>query len=263
MRRKLDWVTHAALVVLGVGVGVAGGWGWSFYGTSWQADRQQAAMIEDFRDQVPLPDTVAPADALHTNFAADPPPATTPGSGTLGLLIIPSWAGTTGVYHERIGGVIPILQGTSMAVLNTGAAGHYPETALPGQVGNFSVAGHRRSYGNNFLHLDLLRAGDVVAVETKDTWYVYQVTSYEVVLPNDWQVTAPVPDSPGSMPTDRMLTMTTCTSLTQGAWGHDHRWVVHAKLLGWLPQGQGVPEQVVAAVPSAHPATTLNPPPST
>ena len=38
---------------------------------------------------------------------------------------------------------------------------------LPGQLGNFAVAGHRVGKGEPFLNLDQLRAGDAVVVETK------------------------------------------------------------------------------------------------
>ena len=40
-------------------------------------------------------------------------------------------------------------------------------TQLPGQIGNFAVAGHRVGKGEPFLNLDQLRAGDAVVVETK------------------------------------------------------------------------------------------------
>src|SRR5699024_12289183 len=40
----------------------------------------------------------------------------------------------------------PLAEGVSLEeVLNVKGVGHYPETALPGQIGNFSVAGHRNT----------------------------------------------------------------------------------------------------------------------
>ena len=53
--------------------------------------------------------------------------------------------------------------------------GHYTGTALPGQVGNFAVAGHRVGKGEPFLNLDQLQPGDAVIVETRTDWYVYRV----------------------------------------------------------------------------------------
>ena len=74
------------------------------------------------------------------------------------------------------------------------APGHYPDTALPGQVGNFSVAGHRNRA--IFWRLDELTDGDVIGVETQDSWYVYKVTSQEIVRPTAVEVVAPVPGKP-------------------------------------------------------------------
>jgi sortase A len=73
------------------------------------------------------------------------------------------------------------------------APGHYPDTAMPGEIGNFSIAGHRIK--KIFWRLDELRPGDVIGVETRDFWYVYKVYGDEVVLPNAVQVVAPVPTS--------------------------------------------------------------------
>ena len=45
--------------------------------------------------------------------------------------------------------------------------GHYPATALPGQIGNFAVAGHRVGKGEPFLNLDQLRRATRWSFETK------------------------------------------------------------------------------------------------
>ncbi len=52
---------------------------------------------------------------------------------------------------------------------------HYGGTQLPGEVGNFAMAGHRVGKGEPFLNLDKLKAGDPVIVETATTWFVYRV----------------------------------------------------------------------------------------
>src|SRR5664279_3643171 len=51
-----------------------------------------------------------------------------------------------------------IVEGTSGSDLEKGP-GHYPGTALPGDLGNFGVAGHRVGKGEPFLNLDQLRPG--------------------------------------------------------------------------------------------------------
>jgi sortase A len=104
------------------------------------------------------------------------------------------------------------------------APGHYPDSALPGQIGNFSVAGHRSPA--IFWDLDKVRVGDAVIVETKDMYYVYNVTENVIVLPTAVDAVAPVPGSPGKAPTEAMLTLTTCNP----KWDNYQRMIVHAKL---------------------------------
>ncbi|MET8633262.1 class E sortase [Streptomyces sp. NPDC004074] len=112
----------------------------------------------------------------------------------------------------------PVAEGISRTgVLNKGYVGHYPGTAQPGQAGNFAVAGHRNTHGEPFRHLDRLRPGDSVVVETRSTTYTYvvdQVLSRTSAA--DGGVLAPVPRSrvSPSHGYDRRgyyLTLTTCT----------------------------------------------------
>lgn len=170
----------------------------------------------------------------------DNPPAFTPvGYGeTIGMLIVPAWYGVTNNN-------MPVLEGTGNDVLDQAAAGHYRETQQVGELGNFAVAGHRRTNGNSFLRVDRLQEGDEVIIATKDTWYVYVVTGHEIVEPTDVDVIAPVPGDPSAAPTERMLTMTTCHSLTTGEWGNDHRWITHATFSYWMPRSEGRPASVL------------------
>ena len=50
-------------------------------------------------------------------------------------------------------------------------------------VGNFSVAGHRKTHGEPFRHLDEMRAGDLVYVETAQAWYTYRIDADPVIVP--------------------------------------------------------------------------------
>ena len=61
------------------------------------------------------------------------------------------------------------------------APGHYPESQLPGQLGNFAVAGHRTP--SVFWDVDKLENGDAMVVETRTGWYVYQVTKVHIITP--------------------------------------------------------------------------------
>lgn len=67
-----------------------------------------------------------------------------------------------------------IVEGTSENSLEIGP-GHYTDTALPGERGNFAVAGHRVGKGSPFNDLGDLESCDAVVIENASTWYVYRV----------------------------------------------------------------------------------------
>ncbi|MFB9234727.1 class E sortase [Plantactinospora siamensis] len=119
------------------------------------------------------------------------------------------------------------------------APGHYPDSALPGQVGNFSVAGHRIKA--IFWRLDELHNGDVIVAETKTDWYVYRVSGTEIVHPTQVEVVAPVPDRPGAKPTKKMLTLTTCNP----KFNNYQRLIVHAELDRTQAKSEGRPAELV------------------
>jgi sortase A len=129
-----------------------------------------------------------------------------------------------------------VVEGVSLADLRKGP-GHYPGTALPGQIGNFAVAGHRATHGNGFMRMNEMRRGDVVVVETRDMWFTYRVTSTEVVEPTDIAVIAPVSDRPGVRPTQRAITLTTCDPW----YAATHRLIVHGLLEAVAPKSAGSP----------------------
>ncbi|WP_081475986.1 class E sortase [Micromonospora maris] len=118
------------------------------------------------------------------------------------------------------------------------APGHYPESAMPGQVGNFSVAGHRNRA--TFWRLDELRKGDPIIVQDRDQWYVYQVTENVIVKPHQVEVVAPVPGRPGAKPTKRMLTLTTCNP----KFDNYERLIIHAELTRTQSKDQGRPAEL-------------------
>ncbi|WP_248783914.1 class E sortase, partial [Actinoalloteichus caeruleus] len=97
---------------------------------------------------------------------------------TFAQLFIPSFGPD---YH------MPIVEGTSDSHLQIGV-GHYVNTAMPGEVGNFSIAGHRDGWGSPFNNLDRLRSCDSLVIEDRDNWYVYRVLPMEDELA-DWEAT--------------------------------------------------------------------------
>ncbi|WP_425956973.1 sortase domain-bontaining protein [Xylanimonas sp. McL0601] len=241
-RRELhrDPVRIVALVALLIGLGTAGHWAWDTFGTSWRADGQAAADLRAFTDAHPLPNAAA---QLRTDV--DAAPSRAPSTGVIATLWVPSWAGTHGVHGDMLDARVPIKRGVTRAVLDTGAAGVFAQAQEPGQVGNFTLAGHRRTYGDNFLHVDDLVRGDTVVVETPEAWFVYDVVvpGYLVEPDQGADVVAP---APGGLPAGgRYLTLVSCHSVTDGEWGNDHRIVVHAELVGWVGHDAGMPEQLL------------------
>ncbi len=129
-----------------------------------------------------------------------------------------------------------IVEGVTLADLRIGP-GHYPTTALPGQIGNFAVAGHRATHGNGFFKMDQMRIGDAIVVETRLMWLTYRVSGTELVLPTTVAVIAAVPDKPGAVPAQRMITLTTCDPWYSAT----HRLIVHGVLLAATPKSAGLP----------------------
>jgi LPXTG-site transpeptidase (sortase) family protein len=173
----------------------------------------------------PAPAASGPSPKASTKAAPNLPPP--PGSAIARL------------YIPRMDKQWVVVQGVTPADIRH-APGHYPESAMPGQPGNFSVAGHRISA--IFWNLDTVRLGDAIVVETRDTWYVYKVSNIEVVDPHAVQVVLPVPNQPGRKPgkDDKMLTLTTCNP----KYNNYQRLVVHAKLTSQQPRSAGRPAEL-------------------
>lgn len=124
-----------------------------------------------------------------------------------------------------------IVEGVSVADLRKGP-GHYPGTAMPGQVGNFVVSGHRTTYLAPFNRLGELRPGDTILIDTRTGQFVYKVTGKKVVQPSDVSVAAPVPEHPRATPTKRLITLTTCNPKYSAA----QRLIVFGRLASTTPR---------------------------
>lgn len=145
-----------------------------------------------------------------------------------------------------------IVQGTSTADLIKGP-GHYPGTAMPGQLGNFAVAGHRTTYLHPFYNLNELRPGDAIVLETRTQWLTYTVEDIpgtsaryqEIVSPSDIAVSYAVPDQPDPtrVATERVLTFTSCNPRYSAA----QRIVVHALLTSTQPKSAGLPSALTSS----------------
>lgn len=79
---------------------------------------------------------------------------------------------------------IPIVEGTDQVKLKNGAA-HVESSAMPGQVGNSIILGHRDGV---FRHLKYLNIKDLVKVETLKKTYTYKVTSINIIDPTKEEI---------------------------------------------------------------------------
>nr|BFF22964.1 hypothetical protein GCM10025732_09290 [Glycomyces mayteni] len=119
-----------------------------------------------------------------------------------------------------------LVEGTEPADIEY-APGRYLDGAMPGEMGNFTLAGH--NVPAIFQKIRDLEPGDKVVIETKDYFYVYEVQEHVVVDETQVDITAPVPGDPGAEPgdEDHWLTLFTCHPL----WDNYERYVVYSQLV--------------------------------
>ncbi|HYQ34228.1 MAG TPA: class E sortase [Lapillicoccus sp.] len=217
---------------------------WELGVVGFTTNRAQAATVDTLERQFaqPTPTTPSTPSTPSTSSTTDTPTASPttsaavpvpPPGDAFAILRIPrlgaSWAK-------------PVYQGVGLDVLAKGI-GHYPDTQLPGQVGNAAFAGHRAGHGNPLIDIDTIRPGDAIVVETADTYVIYRADRSEIVPPTDVNVLAPVPDQPGVAPTEAWLTLTSC----EPKYGSTNRFIVFAKLDRSVPRAEGLPADVLAA----------------
>jgi sortase A len=133
--------------------------------------------------------------AERTRFARDTPGQTQPDAGPAA----PKPAAPPGRKHPsqgesvamltitRIGLSSVVLEGASARELRLGP-GHIPSTPLPGEGGNFAVAGHRDTF---FRALRFVRVNDIVRLKSRDQEFQYRVVATKIVGPKDIQVLDP------------------------------------------------------------------------
>lgn len=106
-----------------------------------------------------------------------------------------------------------VYEGTSVSkVLTPLGLGHYTMTQMPGEFGNFAVAGHRFGSGGPFLNIDKFRNGDLVYVKTKTAKFTYRFLQTKVVEPSAVGVLLPSPTGlTAARQSEALLTLQTCT----------------------------------------------------
>ncbi len=176
----------------------------------WQEKKVQGHLLNLYKEQValgisPLPEVPGeepgadPSLPLPEDLVELPSDVEDPESHfdmsklrPLGVLTIP-----------RIKLEVVMVEGITPADLRF-SVGHFPGTGLPGEKGNFALAGHRTFVsGQFFRRLDELEVGDRMEVEYGGKAYVYRVTQSLVVNPRDTWVLDPSPEA--------TITLVTCT----------------------------------------------------
>ncbi|MET7278236.1 class E sortase [Kribbella sp. NPDC005582] len=182
-------VRGLGILLLVAGLGLLGWVGWQYFGTGITSNQQMGEAENALREQWKKPAAKTPAEGQPVV-----------------LLRIPKF----GKDWEK-----PVIEGIGKGELARGI-GHYPQTQLPGQPGNFALAGHRVTHGSPFRKLLELRKGDQVIVETADSIYTYELDGSPrdlTVKPADNWVLDPVPGKPQETATKSVITLTTCQDL--------------------------------------------------
>ena len=171
------------------------------YGTGLTTAREQARLERQFAHVLEAPPPVVHPEVQAVRPVA-PRPVEPPSLGEpVAVLAVP----TLGEDYRHV-----VVEGVGREELKKGP-GHQPGTAAPGELGNVVLAGHRTTYGAPFGRFDKITSGDVVVLTDATGSYTYRVSGSEVVEPSDTAVVLPVPRQPGAEPTQRLLTLITCT----------------------------------------------------
>ena len=183
-------------------------------------------------------------DDLRAQWAG-PVPSTDPADPTK-LVSVELGSGMAVIWIPRIGMVGDkakvVVEGVGTGDLKKGP-GHYPGTALPGQVGNSVISGHRTTYGAPFVRLDELKVGDAIVLESREMWFTYRVTRQQIVAPTAVEVTYAVPGDRDARPTKKLLTLTTC----HPKYSAKQRLIVTAELDSSLAKSKGEPPALAGA----------------
>jgi sortase A len=235
---------------------------YQLWGTGIQTAQAQRQLVKDFDRLVGAP------NASTTTSTTSAPPATAPttiGTGTTPTTVSTESTTTTTTLPAaptakpipepgdavarleipRMGLNRIVVEGATADDLTKGP-GHFPETPLPGQLGNAAIAGHRTTHLHPFYDIDQLRPGDEIIVTTLNGRYVYSVTGTDVVTPDDYADVIPTTDS-----TKATLTLVSCTP----RYSSTNRIVVHSELLA--EQSDALTQPAPVSLEPSSPDATL------
>ncbi|MFJ6651754.1 class E sortase [Microbacterium sp. NPDC091313] len=197
----------------------------------WQ---QQAATDAPTDAATPDPGASAPTEP-DAPAAVEPPSMAQPGDAEVfGVMHIPRFGSD---YQVQMAG------GVSRArTLDPIGIGHYPDSAMPGDVGNFALAAHRTTFGKPFNRIADLHVGDAIVVETEAGWYTYRFRTLEYVTPSSVDVLLDVPRKPDVPAGGRYITMTSCSPM----YAMTERIVAYGVFESFTPRTDGPPASLAA-----------------
>ena len=227
------WVSGLGKTLIAAGLLMFGFVAYQLWGTGIENARAQASLENEFEQllaETPPVETSPPTTALPSDtddpatsvpdadtdpsatddagggnpaVGADEPPAAVPVEQQNIPDVVEEGDPIARLEIPRIGADDIVVAGVTKNDLKKGP-GHYPETPLPGQLGNAAIAGHRTTYGQPFFDVDKLEPGDEIIATTLSGRYVYRVTDTRIVSPSDYWVVATT--DPGKA----TITLTSC-----------------------------------------------------
>ena len=228
------WVGNVGKVLVTAGLLLFGFVAYQLWGTAIETARAQSSLESEFErllaDAPPITvgatgsDTADPGspDPDSSSESDDPDPSATDDpsvtdggapTGSAPAVVVPvedqnlrrveNGDALARIEIPRIGVDDIVVAGVDTGDLKRGP-GHFPNTPLPGQLGNSAIAGHRTTYGQPFFDVDRLQVGDEIRVTTLNGRYTYRVTGQRIVEASDYEVVATTD------PTRANLTLTSC-----------------------------------------------------
>ncbi len=162
---------------------------YQLWGTGIQEARSQNKLEDQFAEVLSEASTQSTTSTSTSTTSTTTPDGTAPIDVVEGAvkdkLPLPGYGDPVAkIEIPKIGITRTVVEGITVEQLSRGP-GHYPESPLPGQKGNVSIAGHRTTYGQPFHNVDKLGPGDQILVETIQGKFVYEISEPpEIVAPD-------------------------------------------------------------------------------
>jgi sortase A len=184
VRRRAGFLL-GILALLLVGAGATVGW----------------ALTEDERPATPSTTAATHATTADATISTLAPTTTLPPTTLPAPDAVPTdeYAPTPDVVHGTL--ALPTLgveqslhEGVTLTAIDRGPS-HWPGTAMPGEIGNVVVAGHRVTHSRPFADLDRLMPGDpLVFTLTDGSRWTYELTGTEIVAPDAMHIVDQTPE---------------------------------------------------------------------